>query len=79
MPAKRNVDRALAALASQDAPGKLEKRLESAIDITMDEAIRAVAEELAQGGDPRMFRSRAARLLITKGAAAMIAERRKGA
>lgn len=75
MAAVVKADRALAALAGQDAPGALNHRLESAVDQATDAAINAVAVELAGSKSPRMFRSRAARLLIQKGAAALLAER----
>lgn len=71
----KDLRRALARLADQDAPGKLAERVESAVDDTMNGAINAVAEDLAGEANPRMFRSKAVRLLIQKGAAAMLAER----
>lgn len=64
-------DRALKALADQDAPGPLNHRLESAIDATTHDVLVAMAAELGGQG----ARSKAARLLIQKGAAAVLAER----
>jgi hypothetical protein len=47
--------------------GRLDKRLEAAITAGMDEEITALAKELAGAGNPRMFRSRAARALLADG------------
>lgn len=47
--------------------GPLDKRLEAAITAPMDEAINALAKELAGSKSPKMFRSKAARRLIAMG------------
>ena len=47
--------------------GKLDRRLEAAIDLDMDAAIAIEAEKLAGGGKPHYFRSAAARLLLQRG------------
>lgn len=61
-------ERALAALAAQDMDGKLDERLETAIDGVTDAALKALTGELGS-------RSKAARLLMRKGAGAVLAER----
>lgn len=47
--------------------GRLDKRLEAAITAGMDEAISALAKELAGEGNPKMFRSKAARVFLARG------------
>jgi hypothetical protein len=47
--------------------GRLDKRLEAAITGGMDAEITALAKELAGAGNPKMFRSRAARVLLAEG------------
>jgi hypothetical protein len=54
--------------------GRLDKRLEAAITPGMDEAITALAKELAGAGNPRMFRSKAARALLAEGIRARAAK-----
>jgi len=50
-------------------------RVESKITAGLDEAINQVAVELAGGGDPRMFRSRAVRTLLVEAVTARRANR----
>jgi hypothetical protein len=60
------------ALTTATAPddietGKLDKRLEAAITSGMDAEITRLAKELAGAGNPKMFRSKAARVLLAAG------------
>ena len=55
--------------------GQLNHRLEAAIPAGIDAAITEVAKELAGGKNPRNFRSKAARLLLTEGAIAVATRR----
>lgn len=54
--------------------GKLDSRLEAAITAPLDKALNEVARELAGARSPRMFRSKAARMLLIKGIKAHRAE-----
>lgn len=47
--------------------GRMTKRVQAKITEGMDEAIQAVAVELAGDGDPSMMRSRAIRELLVAG------------
>jgi hypothetical protein len=47
--------------------GKMTRRAQSKITQGMDEAIAAVAKDLAGDSDPRMMRSRAIRELLVEG------------
>lgn len=47
--------------------GRLTCRLETKIPEGLDAAIRTKAKELAGGGDPTMFRSKAVRALLVAG------------
>lgn len=69
--AQERLDAALDALAAQHAPGPLTKRVESAIDETMDEALTAFGAVL--GGN--MARSKGIRTAIERGFEAIRAER----
>jgi len=51
--------------------GKLDKRLEAAINTPLDDAITEVARQLAGSKNPKQFRSKAARKLLAAGAKAM--------
>jgi hypothetical protein len=51
--------------------GRMFRRLESKITEGLATEIDALAVELADGGDPTMFRSRAVRLLLVEGIIAM--------
>lgn len=71
----RELQRALRALANAQAEGPLDERLESAIDARTKLAILALAKDLAgKTGNPNVQRSRAARLLLKRGAEAMLAD-----
>jgi hypothetical protein len=59
--------------------GRMTRRVEAKITVGMDEAIRLVATELAGGGDPRMFRSRAVRTLLAEAVRARSGSVRKRA
>lgn len=65
----------MATVADELTAGKKSARLEAAITAGLDAEIRKRAQELAGGGDPKMFRSAAARDLLVKGALAARAER----
>jgi hypothetical protein len=65
------VDRELKALADQEAPGALTERVEAAVDVVTDKALDALAAEMGGKG----ARSKAIRLLLQKGAVAVVAER----
>lgn len=54
--------------------GALDKRLESMITVGVDEALNEIARELAGSRNPKMFRSKAARMLLVKGIRAHRAE-----
>jgi hypothetical protein len=54
--------------------GKLDARLEAAIPNGMDAALNDIAKELAGSRSPKMFRSKAARMLLAKGIRAHRAE-----
>ena len=47
--------------------GRMTARVESKIPDGLDREINTLATELAGGGDPRMFRSRAVRQLLVDG------------
>ncbi|HEU4754281.1 MAG TPA: hypothetical protein VFU47_14320 [Armatimonadota bacterium] len=49
--------------------GRKDRRLEAAIDRELDAVLYAMARRIAGDGNPRNFRSEAARQLIAKGAA----------
>lgn len=69
--AQRRLDAALEALVNQDVSGRNDRRIESACDAVMDEVLTALGDVL--GGN--MARSKGIRLLVAKGAEAMLAER----
>lgn len=68
---------ALAASAGTDA--RKDHRLEVVVDRDTDAVLRALARELAGTGDPKMYRSKAARVLIREGAMAIRAKRAREA
>lgn len=74
---EREVNTALRAVANAPTDGALDERLEAAIDAPTKRLITALAGTL--GGNPRMGRSKAARLLLRKGAEALLAERQRTA
>lgn len=47
--------------------GPVDKRLESMVTRGVDAALTEIARELAGSKNPRMFRSKAARLMLAKG------------
>lgn len=70
-----NLTTALEALAASAGTARKTHRLEAAIDRETDVVLRELAKELAGEGDPKMYRSRAARELLREGALAMRAKR----
>lgn len=71
------LDAALEAVAEQAADELLDERLEAAISASTKRVITALAGTLSV--NPRMGRSKAARLLLHKGMLALQAERTKAA
>lgn len=55
---------------SRFTTGKLDRRLEAMVTGPLDEVITEVAKELAGTKNPRQFRSKAVRLLLTEAAEA---------
>lgn len=72
-----NLGTALEALAASTGVERLPKRLEAAIDEPTDMVLRELARELAGTGDAKMYRSRAARMLLREGAIALRAKRNR--
>lgn len=71
---ERELNAALRAMANKRLDGQpLDERLEAAIDHRTKYLIEALA--VTMGGNPRMKRSAATRLLIQEGARALLAER----
>lgn len=68
----RNALRTLVALRTHQP---LDERLEAAIDLPTKRVLMALARDLAgEGGNPNIQRSAAARLLLRRGAEAMLAD-----
>jgi len=66
---------ALRKLAEQAYPGPNSARLEAMVDAQTNDVLQALAAELAgRDGNPRTKRSAAARELLKRGAAAMLAD-----